>query len=729
LSARIKFPLALEPIFTPKRGDVRYRCAYGGRGSGKSFSFALWAAFLGYQEKLRILCTRELQVSIKESMHAELKNVINSIPWLAAHYDVGVDYLRGKNGTEFIFRGLRHNMSSIKSMAQIDICLIEEGEDIPEKSWLDLEPTIRAPKSEIWVVWNPRTENSPVDDRFIKNTPPRCAIAKVNYSDNPWFPDVLEEQRQHAQKTMDSGLYAHIWEGYYWSNSDAQILKDKWTVQEFTAGKEERFFFGADWGFAQDPTAITRGFIRDQKFYIDYAVFGYGVDIEDLPELFKQVPGADQWPIKADSSRPETISAMRRRGLNVQAAKKWPGSVEDGIAYLRSFDQIVIHPRCKALIEECRLYSFKRDRLTDEVLPVVVDAFNHCISEGTLIETKIGLVPIEDIKSGDYVLTRAGYRPVTKTWNNGLKETVLLKYGENELRLTHDHLIYVNNRGFAPVDALRYNDDILILSGSRKWLMLKFLNIARKYIDDTQTAVDGLIEFITRGLLQEGQFGYIDRYGLTIMGIYQNIFTSIIKMAIQIITIFQILSALPINVICRIIQRNGIRGNAIKKELGSILKKLDRLQKLGIVVEKGVKSIWKLVQWPIRILSQLIKNAYIAPRHSKQKQLVIETNFAQTHVSQHIEETQELTTLSEIASGAKKILWSTNIQTRLLARSRAQCINDGVIKKVYDLSVDGQHEYFANGVLVHNCIDAMRYSLDGYIHPPYEGKRSMQVNI
>lgn len=145
----VKLPPKLVPVFAPPRGELRYRGAYGGRGSAKSFSFAKMAAIYGYMEPLRILCTRDIQDSIKESFHAELKNAIASEPWLAAAYDVGVDYLRGHNGTEFIFKGLRHNISSIKSTAQIDLCIVEEAEDVPQYSWDDLEPTIRTPKSEI----------------------------------------------------------------------------------------------------------------------------------------------------------------------------------------------------------------------------------------------------------------------------------------------------------------------------------------------------------------------------------------------------------------------------------------------------------------------------------------------------------------------------------------------------------------------------------------------------
>lgn len=214
--AVVRLPPKLKEVFAQPRGSLRYRGAYGGRGSGKSFNFAKMAAIFGIIEPLRILCTREYQGSIKESFHAELKNAIASEPWLAAAYDVGIDYLRSKiNKTEFMFKGLRHNISSVKSTAQIDICIVEEAEDVPEESWQALEPTIRAPKSEIWVVWNPRKEGSPVDSRFIQNTPPRSMIVKMNYMDNPWFTDVLEEQRAHQQATLDPETYAHIWLGNY----------------------------------------------------------------------------------------------------------------------------------------------------------------------------------------------------------------------------------------------------------------------------------------------------------------------------------------------------------------------------------------------------------------------------------------------------------------------------------------------------------------------------------
>lgn len=393
--ATVELPPKLVPIFTPPRGSMRYRGAKGGRGSGKSFTFALMAAIWGYAEPLRILATRELQVSIKESFHAEVKNAIESIPWLAAHYEIGESFIRGANGTEFIFKGLRHNISSIKSMAQIDLCIVEEAEDVPESSWRDLLPTVRAPKSEIWVIWNPRLDGSPVDKRFVKATPPDTQIVTINHDDNPWFPIVLDAQRRYDQASMDPALYAHIWEGAYLTNSNAQVLAGKVSVQDFTPAPEWHGpYIGADWGFAQDPTTAVKCWIHERLLYIEHEAYKVGLEIDQTADFLKErIPGIENYTIRADSARPETISYLKRHGLpRVEGVKKWPGSVQDGIAHLRSYDQIVIHPRCKETIQESRLYSYKVDKLSGDILPDIVDSNNHCIDGlryalGPLIKT------------------------------------------------------------------------------------------------------------------------------------------------------------------------------------------------------------------------------------------------------------------------------------------------------------------------------------------------------
>lgn len=379
----IELPPKLIPVFAHARGSVRYRGAYGGRGSGKSFTFAKMAAIFGAVEPLRILCCREYMNSIKESFHAEVKNAIASNAWLEKQYDVGVDYIRSTNGTEFIFRGLRNNISAIKSLAQIDICIIEEAEDVPEQGWIDLEPTIRAPKSEIWVIWNPRKRESAVNQKFSgENPPPRCAIAELNYTDNFWFPAELEEQRKHAQTVMSPELYAHVWEGAYLDRSDAQIFKDKYIIQEFAPMQTWGMpYCGLDFGFSQDPTAAVKCWVYDNRLYIEYEAGKVGLELDKTAQyLCKAINDFAGHEIQADSARPESINYLQRHGLpKIVGVEKGKGSVEDGILFMQSFDKIVIHPRCVETIAEFSKYSYKVDKQSGRVTDDIVDAYNHYI--------------------------------------------------------------------------------------------------------------------------------------------------------------------------------------------------------------------------------------------------------------------------------------------------------------------------------------------------------------
>lgn len=213
--ARFQIPAKLADLFKPEFGSVRYRAMFGGRGSGKSFAAAKMAVIHAYSRKMRVLITREFQNSVKESMFAELKAAIDSEPFLAEFYEVSTNIIRGRNGSEFLFAGLHNNISSIKSMSKIDLCICEEAESIPEVSWQALLPTVRNPQSEIWVIWNPRNENSPVDIRFRKNIDDDIIATEVNYRDNPFFPDVLENERKRDQRNLSEATYKHIWEGAY----------------------------------------------------------------------------------------------------------------------------------------------------------------------------------------------------------------------------------------------------------------------------------------------------------------------------------------------------------------------------------------------------------------------------------------------------------------------------------------------------------------------------------
>lgn len=369
----------LAPWCKPFVAPSRYKIAYGGRGSSKSWAFArlLLLRVVRSPAALRVLCARELQISIRDSVHRLLSDQIGHMG-IGYYFDVGESYIRCSNGSEFLFKGLRHNAGEIKSMENISICWVEEAQAVSEDSWTLLIPTIRAPGSEIWVTFNPDQETDPTYRRFVLSPPPGALVRKVNWHDNPWFPPELEAERRHMLET-DLDAYNWVWEGECRKASDAQVLKGKWVVEPFAPGPDwDGPYFGCDWGFSSDPSALVRLFIHDWTLYIEHEAYGVGVEIDHLPAMFDLVPGSRERLIRADSARPETISFMRRQGFKMIGAEKYKGSVEEGVEFLRSFKRIVIHPRCKHAAEEAKLWSYKTDRLTGDVLPVLVDAHNHC---------------------------------------------------------------------------------------------------------------------------------------------------------------------------------------------------------------------------------------------------------------------------------------------------------------------------------------------------------------
>ena len=218
----VKLPEWAESLFKP----YRYKVAYGGRGSSKSWSFAAALLLEGTSRPLRILCAREVQKSLKESVHQLLCDTINRMG-LGAFYQILDTEIRGRNGTTFSFSGLQqHTVDSIKSFEGADIVWVEEAHSVSKKSWDTLIPTIRKPGSEIWVTFNPSLDTDEAWVRFVVNTPPNSWVCEVNYTDNPWFPAELEAERLHCQATSPED-YKNIWEGKCRSAVEGAIYADE----------------------------------------------------------------------------------------------------------------------------------------------------------------------------------------------------------------------------------------------------------------------------------------------------------------------------------------------------------------------------------------------------------------------------------------------------------------------------------------------------------------------
>ena len=216
-----KFPDRLDFLFQPHR----YKVAYGGRGSGKSWSMARALLVKAANEPTRVLCAREIQRSIKQSVHTLLNDQIQALG-LGPFYEVLETEIRGLNGSTFSFTGLATNtVESIKSFEGCDIVWVEEAQTVSKKSWDILIPTIRKPNSEIWVSFNPNIDTDDTYKRFVVEKPDNAKVVKVNYTDNPWFPEVLEIERQHSLKTNPD--YANIWEGECKAAVDGAIYSNE----------------------------------------------------------------------------------------------------------------------------------------------------------------------------------------------------------------------------------------------------------------------------------------------------------------------------------------------------------------------------------------------------------------------------------------------------------------------------------------------------------------------
>ena len=222
----VDFPIKLQFLFEPSR----FKVAYGGRGSSKSWSFARALLVIGVKNPIRVLCAREFQNSIAQSVHRLLADQIMSMK-LESFYEITQNQIRGKNGTEFNFVGLKNNPANIKSYEGSTHVWIEEAQTVSDRSLEILIPTIRTPNSEIWITFNPELETDPVYQRYVLNPPDNCKTVKVNWQDNPWFPDVLRLEKD-ALFSRDREAYNTVWEGLCRQTVDGAIFAKELTMAE-----------------------------------------------------------------------------------------------------------------------------------------------------------------------------------------------------------------------------------------------------------------------------------------------------------------------------------------------------------------------------------------------------------------------------------------------------------------------------------------------------------------
>lgn len=382
----IEFPKALRFLFEPHR----YKIAYGGRGSGKSWGFARALLIQGSQEKLRILCTREIQKSIADSVHKLLSDQIAEMG-LSHFYEVQQTTIKGKNGTEIIFAGLQqHTVDSIKSYEGVDRVWIEEAHAVSKRSWEVLLPTIRKEKSEVWITFNPQLESDETYKRFVSNCPPDSVAVLMNYTENPWFPDVLEQERLHAKSTMKPEEYGHIWEGkcmpavqgaiYFDEVADAEA---KGRIREVPSDPLLKTHAVWDLGWNDSMSIVLVQRSASELRIVEYIEDSHRT-LSDYVQTLKLMPlnwGNDYLPhdgftrdFKTGKSAQEILQSM---GRTVQQVPRL--DVEGGIKAAREVFPRMYFDKAKTvrLIECLKRYRRHINQMTNEPGQPLHDEFSH----------------------------------------------------------------------------------------------------------------------------------------------------------------------------------------------------------------------------------------------------------------------------------------------------------------------------------------------------------------
>lgn len=380
-------PAWAEPLLRP----ARYKLVKGGRGSGKSHEMAeqlVEACVL--DPHLSAVCIREVQKSMRFSSKRLVENKIRAMG-VAHLFRILETHIERLGGTGIIlFQGMQdHTADSIKSLEGFRIAWIEEAASVSARSLELLIPTIRCDnedglESEIWATWNPDQDTDAIEQLAAKLAGDQDAIiVHVNYDENPHLPVTLYKEVQRFLKT-DPEAFAHVYKGAYNVKSRAQIFGGRWTVDEFDPQPDwDGPYHGLDFGFAEDPMAAVRMWIGPygggEALYIEREAYAtqLGVD-KHYNFLERRLPRIGDYEVRCDNARPDSIDYLVRHGIpNAVPCSKGKGSVEDGIEFINSFVKIVIHTRCENMQDEAKLYKYKVDAKSGQVLPTIVDKFNH----------------------------------------------------------------------------------------------------------------------------------------------------------------------------------------------------------------------------------------------------------------------------------------------------------------------------------------------------------------
>lgn len=387
------YPEKFEEFLKPHR----YKVAEGGRGGAKSHFFANNGVQEVFLRGKRMLCCREVQVSIKESVRALIVDKIEA-QGLGRYFQIKEsEILCPHNGGKISFAGLRQQgqersaADNLKSYEGYDICWVEEAQTVSKMSLDVLLPTIRKDGSECWFSYNRKSESEPVHDRFVNTefAPDDTVHIYVNWWDNPWFKDSPLYALMQSDRKNSPDDYRHIWCGLPRTFSKANLINN-WEVREFEYDRYAKFHAGADWGFSPDPCTLIKSWPNwdTREIFVWDCLIKAELDPEQIDtQFFSLIPGIKTIEIIADNARPELIAFLKKKGYRIKSCRKGPGSIEAGLSWLSHW-KIVIHPRClknkmnrmkSDITDEFKNYKRKIDPATGEPTSDIIDKHNHAI--------------------------------------------------------------------------------------------------------------------------------------------------------------------------------------------------------------------------------------------------------------------------------------------------------------------------------------------------------------
>jgi len=579
-------PPAYEFLYQP----ARYKVVKGGRGKGASWSFARTLVYLAHTRKLLIVCTREVQNSIADSVHRLICDQI-AIMGCSEFFRITQNSIKSLvSDSEFIFRGLSDlTADNIKSLEGADIVWCAEAHAMGARSWRILPPTVRKPNSEIWVDYNPEEENAPTHQKFTTNCPANAIVKHINFDQNPYFTAELEAERQDALAMIANALtddareqnqleYNNVWLGETRKIGKASIFGAYFTIDEFTPVSDSKEwdgpYDGADWGFS-------------------------------------------------------------------------------------------------------------------------------CLGGDTLVKTITGSVPIKNVRAGDYVLTRDGYKKVNFFVNKGIKGVYELDCGlRSPIIVTGDHRIYTQN-GWKRVEELAEIETLCTIKSSLKEKFINYILTAKSLIIDPN-----LVERKTKKHLS-----CIVKFGNLFMGKFQKVCSFITLMVTKLTTPLKTCFAFLFHSMRKFISvKISELYQSVKCQ--KFVKNLDTLKKIG---QTGVKNLLK----PLEIVSNVALNVI--------KKFLLPM-FIRSFVAQIAEKNQILGTVKKniFAKFAALNSWLLPTTQEKLVIKPVR-INLRKLKEkteVFDISVENR-EFFANGLLVHNCDPTVR--IRAWVHNKPNGRKNLCI--